>query len=409
MKNNRHDGPPDFDSRDARPSLKDARMLNFRFIDNTGDLEDISQSFAEARRIAVDLEADSMFHFKEKVCLIQMASDTRTVVIDPLKISDMSCLAKVFSNPEIRKIFHGSDYDIRSLNRDYGYEIHNLFDTELASRFLGITETGLGSVLEHRFGVHLDKSYQKKDWSQRPLSPEMIEYGARDVIHLLALAEILDRELHEKGREEWVREECELLTRVRCPNPNGDPLFLKIKGAGRLDRRTLDTLERLLAYRMKVAEKKDRPLFKVLSNSALIDIARLRPRTMDELKRTRILSERQADAFGPDILDEIRKTCDVPDSQLPVYPRQKKTAIRPDVPKRIDRLKDWRDAVAMDLCIDPPILFNKALLTELAINNPKTMEELDRIPGLKNWQKREFGEQIVALLTRSRASAPKKE
>ena len=130
---------------------------------------------------------------------------------------------------------------------------------------------------------------------------------------------------------------------------------------------------------------------------------------MDELKQTRILSERQADSYGQDILAEIRKACEVPDSSLPQYPRQKKQAIRPDVPKRIDRLKEWRDKVAMDLCIDPPILFNKALLTELAMKNPKTLEELDQVPGLKNWQKREFGEQIVALLTRSRASAPKKE
>jgi ribonuclease D len=382
-------------------------MLNFRFIESVKDLEEVSRPFADARTIAVDLEADSMFHFREKVCLIQMASETRTIVIDPLKIPDMSCLAPVFANPEIRKIFHGSDYDVRSLNRDYGYEIHNLFDTELASRFLGVTETGLGSVLENRFNVRLDKSFQKKDWSQRPLSPEMIEYGARDVIHLLSLAQILDSELKEKRREEWVREECELLSRVRCPGSNGEPLFLRIKGAGRLDRRSLEALERLLAYRMKIAEKKDRPLFKVLSNAALIDMARLRPRTLDELRHTRILSDRQADSFGDDLLAEIRKACETPDSQLPVYPRQKKTAIRPDVPKRFDRLKAWRDALAMELCIDPPILFNKALLTEIAMKNPKSMEELEQVPGLKNWQKREFGEQIVNLLSRGKTPPAK--
>ncbi len=382
-------------------------MLNFRFIESVKDLEEVSRPFADARNIAVDLEADSMFHFREKVCLIQMASETRTIVIDPLKIPDMSCLAPVFANPKIRKIFHGSDYDVRSLNRDYGYEIHNLFDTELASRFLGVTETGLGSVLENRFNVRLDKSFQKKDWSQRPLSPEMIEYGARDVIHLLSLAEILDSELKEKRREEWVREECELLSRVRCPGSNGEPLFLRIKGAGRLDRRSLEALERLLAYRMKIAEKKDKPLFKVLSNAVLIDMARLRPRTLDELRHTRILSDRQADSFGDDLLSEIRKACETPDSQLPVYPRQKKTAIRPDVPKRIDRLKAWRDALAMELCIDPPILFNKALLTEIAMRNPKSMEELEQVPGLKNWQKREFGEQIVNLLSRGKTPPAK--
>lgn len=389
--------------------MKDARMLNYRFIESTKDLEDVSRSFTTARSIAVDLEADSMFHFKEKVCLIQMASETQTVVIDPLKIHDMSCLAPVFADPDIRKIFHGSDYDIRSLNRDYGYVVNNLFDTELASRFLGISETGLSSVLGQRFNVHLDKSYQKKDWSQRPLSHEMVEYGARDVIHLLSLAKILDSELKEKRRDEWVREECELLSRVRCPNSNGEALFLKIKGAGRLDRRSLEALERLLVYRMRIAERKDKPLFKVLSNNVLLDIAKLRPRTLDELRRTKILSDRQTDAFGDDLISEINKACETPEDLLPQYPRQKKPTIRPDVPKRIDRLKDWRDGLAFELCIDPPILFNKALLTEIAMKNPKSMEELDQVPGLKNWQRREFGERIVALLSKGKATSEKKE
>jgi ribonuclease D len=383
-------------------------MLNYRFIETRQALEEVSDSFRKSVNIAVDLEADSMFHYREKVCLIQMASKTQTVVIDPLKIDDMSCLAPVFSDPGIRKIFHGSDYDIRSLNRDYGYDVHNLFDTELASRFLGVTETGLGAVLENRFNVRLDKSYQKKDWSQRPLSHEMIEYGARDVIHLLSLAEILEVELKGKNRDEWVREECEILSRVRCPIQNGEALFMRVKGAGRLDRRSLAILERLLVYRMKIAEKKDKPLFKVLGNSSLIDIAKLKPRTLEELRHTKILSERQADSFGADIVSEIHKACEVPDSDLPQYPRQKKPSIKPDVPKRFDRLKFWRDRVADELCIDPPILFNKALLTEIAMKNPKTLEELSSVHGLKNWQRREFGEQIVALLSKSRTSTPKK-
>ena len=384
-------------------------MLNYQFIENVKDLEKVSRAFQNDQKVAVDLEADSMFHFKEKVCLIQMASDSQTVVIDPLKISDMSCLKPVFSDPSIRKIFHGSDYDVRSLNRDYDYDIRNLFDTELASRFLGIAETGLSSVIEQRFKIHLDKSYQKKDWSQRPLSQEMIQYGARDVIHLLSLADILDSELKEKKREEWVREECELLSRVRYPNSNGDPLFLRVKGSGRLDRRSLETLEHLLAFRMKVAEKKDKPLFKILSNNALLDIAKFRPATMDELRRTGTLSERQIDSFGHDIISGIQKASQTPDDRLPCYPRQKKPVMKPEVPKRADRLKIWRDKIADELQIDPPILFNKALLNEIALVNPASMEDLARVPGLKNWQKHEFGDQIIGLLTKGKTSAVKKD
>lgn len=374
-------------------------MVQYLFIENDDDLKRIAREFAASGEIAVDLEADSMFHFKEKVCLIQMASPTLTAIIDPLIIEDMSPLKPVFENPGIRKIFHGSDYDVRSLYRDYSFEINNLFDTELASRFLGVTETGLSSVLENRFDIRLDKSFQKKDWSQRPLSEGMIEYGACDVIHLLPLARILDTELERKNRTSWVQEECDLLSQVRCPVPNGEPLFLRVKGAGKLDRQALAVLERLLVYRGAVAEKKDKPVFKVISNASLLDIARRKPTNLEQLNQTRALSKRQTDSYGKDIVQEVVEALNTPDKDLPAYPRKKKPAVRPEVPKRFDRLKEWRDRVAGDLQIDPPILFNKALLTEIAVRNPRRMEDFGAVCGIKNWQIREFGVSILERLS----------
>lgn len=370
-------------------------MIDYLFIDNTEDLKRASEFFLDESTVAVDLEADSMFHFKEKVCLIQMASARRTVIIDPLGIDDMSSLKPVFADPDIRKVFHGSDYDVRSLYRDYEIEILNLFDTELASRFLGVTETGLGAVLEHRFDIKLDKSFQKKDWSKRPLPAVMIEYGACDVIHLLPLAEILDTELKLKNRDTWVKEECDLLSRVRCPSPNGSPLFLKIKGSGKLDRRGLSILERLLKLRMTFAERRDKPLFKIISNGSLLEIARKRPVTQDSLKETRTLSVRQFEAYGESIAREVAEAMKIPEKELPSYPRKKKPTVNPDVPKRLDRLKEWRNDKAMDMELDPPILFNKALLTEIAVHNPQTFDDLEDIPGIKQWQIREFGPEIL--------------
>lgn len=375
-------------------------MVDYLFIQNDADLKRVSEEFRQNTEIAVDLEADSMFHFKEKICLIQMASSTLTVIIDPLNIDDMSPLKPVFDDPGIRKILHGSDYDIRSLYRDYAFEVNNLFDTELASRFLGVNETGLGSVLENRFDIHLDKTFQKKDWSQRPLSDEMIEYGACDVIHLLPLARILDSELEEKKRASWVREECDLLSQVRCPEPNGDPLFLRVKGAGRLDRLSLAVLENLLHMRMHFAEKKDKPVFKVIGNASLLDISRRKPKTLEQLIKDKSLSKRQVDAFGKAVIHEVSEALKIPEEDLPSYPRKRKPAVKPDVPKRFDRLKEWRDKVAQDLSIDPPMLFNKALLTEIATRNPRTMDDFANVNGIKNWQINEFGADILKKLTR---------
>lgn len=373
-------------------------MFKCEFINNKSDLQRITREFESESTIAVDLEADSMFHFKEKVCLIQMASKNITAVIDPLEVEDLSVLRPLFANPDVRKIFHGGDYDVRSLHRDYQIEINNLFDTELASRFLGVSETGLSSVLAKRFGVKLDKSYQKKDWSKRPLSPEMIEYGASDVAYLLELAEILDSELKEKNRTAWVEEECELLSRVRVAESNGAPLFLRVKGAGRLNRRSLGVLELLLELRRGIAEKKDKPLFKVLSNSSLLTIAKEKPDSMEALSKSKSLSAKQVNIFGKNIIEKVRLAGSIPDSELPVYPRKKRTYVKPDVPNITQKIKTWRDDVANGLELDPPILFNKALLTAIAIKKPQSVRELETVDGVKQWQKREFGEQIVNLL-----------
>ena len=127
----------------------------------------------------------------------------------------------------------------------------------------------------------------------RPLPKEMVDYGARDVIHLISLAKILEKELRQKGRLSWVAEECRQLSKVRHAQSDSDPLFLKVRGSGRLDRRSLGVLEALLALRIKEAEKKNRPVFKILSNQSLLTITREKPQNSRQLKETDALSPAQ--------------------------------------------------------------------------------------------------------------------
>ena len=172
---------------------------NYKIIDTFDALKNLARTIDTEKTIGVDLEADSMYHFKEKVCLIQMAAPGINVVIDPLMVRDLSPLKPIFKRRVVCKIFHGADYDVRSLYRDFDITINNLFDTELASRFLGYSETGLEAVLKNKFDVALDKKFQRKDWSRRPLPLDMISYAAKDARYLLPLAQILTGELEELG------------------------------------------------------------------------------------------------------------------------------------------------------------------------------------------------------------------
>jgi len=372
--------------------------METRIIDNTVDFERTVKFLEKEKTVAVDLEADSMYHYKEKVCLIQMAAENLSFVIDPLAIKDLAPLKPIFSNPAIRKIFHGADYDVRSLYRDFKIRINNLFDTELACRFLGIKETGLQSVLKTFFNVNVDKKYQKKDWSKRPLPKEMMAYAANDVIYLLPLARLLIQKLEQKNRMTWVLEECEDLSNVRPVLSNEGPLFMKFKGAGRLKSRSLAVLEALLQLRKRIAEKKDRPLFKIIGNESVMKITTARPVTLRRLKSTKALSGRQISMYGSDLIKVVTNALKIPENELPVFHSVKPPVLPNGVPAKIKALKSWRASKANALDIDPGILCNNALITAIAVKNHRDENFLVTVKGMKNWQKQVLGMEIIKLL-----------
>ncbi|HDL07792.1 MAG TPA: ribonuclease D [Desulfobacteraceae bacterium] len=378
--------------------------LNYRFIDTESELENIIDSLEKKKTIAFDLEADSMFHYKEKVCLVQLSTDNDVVVIDPLSSADLSLLKPIFFRHDIKKVFHGADYDIRCLYRDFAIEINNLFDTQLACRFLGTPETGLNNVIKKRFNINLDKKYQKKDWSKRPLPEKMIQYAASDTFYLLRLAGILEKELEKKGRIAWVLEECEILSRARPALSNNRPLYLSFKGAGRLRPKNLAALEALLQFRKKIAEKKDRPLFKVIGNNSVMNIAISLPDSLKRLTEIKALSSRQICMYGKSIIELIENTLKIAEKDLPVYPRNNTPVLNPQIQKRIKDIKCWRKKKAEQLGICPGLLCNNQLINSIALKNPVETKDFESIKGMKKWQKSEFSNELIAVLKKANLS-----
>jgi ribonuclease D len=370
----------------------------YQLIDSQTGLTAFIQKAGEARMIAVDVEGDSMFHFQEKVCLIQMAANGDTAVIDPLALQDLSGLKPLLASPSICKVIHGADYDVRSLYRDFGICIENLFDTQLASMFAGWQETSLEAVVARRFNVELDKRCQKKDWSMRPLPDDMTAYAALDVVHLIPLAKALMAELDQQGRLKWVLEECRLLSQVRPADNHDDPLFMKFKGAGRLEPRQLAALEALLQLRNAIARQKDRPLFKVIGNLTLKKIAMALPTSLEELKRSSEMSDKQMDMYGRAVMEALRNVHNIPCDELPRYPRQRSPKISSRVPPRVKLLRAWRDRMAERLALNPALVLNRTLIKAIAVDNPKDMAALEKVEGMHQWQVRAFGEEILRAL-----------
>jgi ribonuclease D len=228
----------------------------------------------------------------------------------------------------------------------------------------------------------------------------MVEYAAIDGMYLIPLARMLEKELEEKSRLSWVEEECLFLSKVRFTLPNHEPLYLKVKGGFLLDPRSLAVLEGLLEFREAQAQKSDLPSFKVLRNEPLLELAMKKPLRLEELKTGKILSRKQIDRYGTRLLQEIHRAMAIPDEDLSLYPREAKPDLSPLLRKRVKALKTWRDMRAKNLRMEPGILLNNALINGLALKNPRSIREMEEIPGLKKWLRDHFGREILTAQTR---------
>ena len=180
-------------------------------VEDDRTLREVAVRLGRSSVVAVDTESDSMYHYQEKVCLLQFTDAHGDIIVDPLAVSDLSPLVPIFENPKIVKVFHGADYDSVCLRRDFGMKTRHLFDTLIAGQFLGYDKLGYADLVRNWFGQELDKQYQRHDWSRRPLGAEHLDYARGDTHWLPALREIMLRQLRAVGRVAHHTEECKLL------------------------------------------------------------------------------------------------------------------------------------------------------------------------------------------------------
>ncbi len=349
--------------------------------------------------LAIDTEADSLHSYFDKVCLIQMTAAGDDLVIDPLTGIDLKRFGDILADPKITKILHGGDYDLRILNRDFGYTVTNLIDTMIAAQLLGYEAFGLGALLERHFGVKVNKAHQRADWAMRPLTPEMLDYASMDTRYLTALADKLREELTALGRWEWALEEFARLESVRFREADEDAEpFRKLKNIGNLDRRSLAVLRDLHGWRDGLARAADRPPFKIIGNDTIIEIARAKPKTREELVAVKTMSRYHLDRYGRDLLRIVRAALELPEDQLPERGETKPWIRDKALENRVDKLKKVRDRVAAGLKIDPSVIAPRHVLTAVATIQPTSASELDQIPAMREWQKRLLADAFLEAL-----------
>jgi ribonuclease D len=352
-----------------------------------------------APRLAIDIEADSLYHYFEKVCLIQISSDIDTYIVDPLAIGTIGNLAPLMSNPDMEKVFHAAGYDIFCLRRDYGFAFANIFDTHAAAQLLGYKLLGLGALMEKLLGIHHSKRRQRDDWSRRPLEPRQLEYAAMDTHHLLRLRDTLENELRQKSRLSWAKEEFETEAAVERSGKEFDTEgYRRIKGNRDLPVQDQLALRALYLLRDQAARKLDVPPFKVLTNTILMDLAKKPPKSVREMFNRPGISRRVARKFGAAILNTIEDSRRHDPSILEISVHNNYRTPNHTAKLRLEKLRLWRKQKANELGLHVGVVFPANLLENLAAAPPADKEQLANIPGIRRWRVREFGEEILQLL-----------
>ncbi len=364
------------------------------FINQPAALEALSKTLLGETSVAVDTESNSLFAYREQVCLIQFSTRQKDTLVDPLALDDLSPLGALFNNEGIEKVFHAAEYDLICLRRDFGFEFSDIFDTMVAGRILGRDEVGLGAMLLREFNVQVDKRHQRANWGQRPLPEHLLNYAQYDTHYLIELRERLMRELEEMGRLELAMEDFRRMCHANSltPENKGNDCW-RISGAFDLPPRSLAVLAELCRYRDQMAKAMNRPLFKVMGDRTLLAIAAWCPTSLEQMERVPGMSRSQMERHGRSLLKAVQMGMKADPVYPPRHPRPDERFL-----VRLEALRMWRKNAAIEMGVGSDVVLPRDLLFSLAERNPRDREEVAGVLKETPWRLERFGGEILGVL-----------
>lgn len=281
------------------------------WVDTVPKIGEARKEISRSPIICIDTEYDSFRYFRAVLCLIQIEADGKTYLFDPFIGLDYSFLGPIFASPNILKVIHAGDNDVRILKRDYGFVFNNIFDTHRAASLLGCHYLSLSTLVGQYLSIEFDKkkSMQRSRWDIRPLTREQLRYAAEDTAYLRDLYRKLEGEIQEKGlKENAVRAFGDIANVVWNENVFDPRGYKTIKGHQSLASHQKRCLKCLYHWRFQKAEQTNMALFRILSDQTLLDLARMEMPSRDILKASGILSYEKVSRYGSEII-EILKNC----------------------------------------------------------------------------------------------------
>ncbi len=364
-------------------------------ITETDELARFCAEAASYPYVTVDTEFLRERTYYAQLCLVQLArpgkGDEGAVLVDTLSERlSLDPLYELFANQRVVKVFHAARQDLEIFQTDAGVLPKPFFDTQVAGMVCGYGDQVAYETLVRQIARgHIDKSSRFTDWSRRPLSQAQMTYALADVTHLRTIYEVLSRRLAETGRAAWVEEELAVLTDPATYRSDPDDAWTRIKTRSTAPR-FVAALRELARLRETLAQSKNVPRGRILKDDALLELAANRPRTMEDLGKSRLLlREARRGEIADGILAAVAAAEAVPDAEIPHAPEAQHR--KPGAEALADLLRVLRTARAEAEGVAQRLIASGADLDALASGDGAD------IPAMHGWRLEVFGRDALRL------------
>ncbi len=364
------------------------------------ELTAFCQHLAAQPYIAVDTEFMREKTYWPILCLVQAAGDGVEGIIDPLADGlDLSPFLKVLAKPDTIKVFHAARQDVEIFYKLMGAVPTSIFDTQIAAMACGFgDQIGYEPLMRDLVGAQIDKGSRFTDWAQRPLTDAQLTYALSDVTHLRDAYPVLLEMLSCDGRDEWVAEEMHALTAPGLYHIQPEEAWTRLK-LRNVRPKELGPLIKLAEWREKQAQDRDLPRNRIMKDDGLFELARLRPKTAQEMSRARSVAKgfERSDA-GQALLRALCEGVALDRDALPEIDRSERKSPPPaDV---VDLLRVLLKRQCEVHKVAPKLIANASdieAIAQLPLTEITPGQPLPEMPVFQGWRFQIFGEPALKL------------
>ncbi|MFK0204409.1 ribonuclease D [Agrobacterium sp. NPDC090283] len=362
-------------------------------IETTAALAEACTELAKSEFITIDTEFLRETTFWPELCLVQMASPTLEVLVDPLaKGLDLTPLFELMANPNVVKVFHAARQDIEIIYHLGGLIPHPIFDTQVAAMVCGFGDSiSYDQLVQKIKNVQIDKSSRFTDWSRRPLTEKQLDYALADVTHLRDVYLSLKAQLEREGRSLWLTEEMDVLESRDTYDMHPDDAWLRLKS--RLRKPTeLAILKFIAAWREREARSRNVPRSRVLKDDAIFEIAQQQPKDAEALSRLRTIPKGwERSASGTAIIETVNAALALPKEEMPKAPRHSHAPEGSGA--AVELLKVLLKLTADKHGVAAKVIANSDDLDKIAAEGEKAT-----VAALTGWRRELFGDVALKLI-----------